>query len=192
MSEKKIVLALTGASGIPIGLRLAEELSEEFKLFTVVSDSAKKVMEEETDDREESMESLEELSEEVYFEDEVEAPFASGSFETEGMVVCPCSMKTLSSLATGRSSNLIERAGDVCIKEKRKLVLVPRETPFSQIHLENMLKLSRMEVDIVPPVLGFYFDPESIDDMVNYTVGKVLERFEISKGLYNTWEGGIE
>lgn len=189
MSEKRIVLALTGASGIPIGLRLAEELSEDFKLFTIVSDSAVKVMEEETDSKKENMEKLESLSEEVYSEEEVEASVASGSFETEGMIVCPCSMKTLSGLATGRSSNLIERAGDVCIKEGRKLVLVPRETPFSQIHLENMLKLSRVGADIVPPVLGFYFDPDGLGDVVDYTVGKVLERFEISKGLYDNWSG---
>ncbi len=186
----KITLALTGASGIPVGVRLAEELSEECDLITVVSDSALKVMDEETHSREETMEILQELSEEVYTEDMIDAPVASGSFRTDGMVVCPCSMKTLSGLATGRSSNLVERACDVCLKERRKLVLVPREIPFNEIHLENMLNLSRMGVDIVPPVVGFYFGPEDIDDIVDYIVGKVLERFEIFKGLYNEWEGG--
>lgn len=188
MFDVRITLALTGASGIPIGVRLAEELSEECELFTVVSDSAKRVMEEETDDKEETMGRLDEVSNEIYSEDEIDASIASGSFETEGMIVCPCSMKTLSGLATGRSSNLVERAGDVCIKENRKLVLVPRETPFSQIHLENMLKLSKVGADIVPPVLGFYFDPEDIGDIVDYTVGKVLERFEIGRDLYDEWD----
>ncbi len=186
----RITLAITGASGIPIGVRLAEELSEECELITVVSDSALRVMDEETDSRKQTMGVLKSLSEEIYREDMIDAPVASGSFRTDGMVVCPCSMKTLSGLATGRSSNLVERAGDVCLKERRKLVLVPREIPFSEIHLKNMLDLSRMGVDIVPPVLGFYFKPDGIDDMVDYIVGKVLERFEISKGLYNEWEGG--
>ncbi len=187
--KMRITLALTGASGVPIGIRLAEELSDECELFTVVSDSAKKVMETETENKKEALERLGELSDSVRQEDEIEAPIASGSFETEGMIVCPCSMKTLSGLATGRSSNLIERAGDVCIKENRKLVLVPRETPLSQIHLENMLKLSRAGADIVPPVLGFYFKPDGLDGVVDYIVSKVLERFGIRGDLYNRWNG---
>ena len=189
MGEKNIVLALTGASGIPIGLKLAEELSEEFDLFTVVSSSAKEVMEHEVNDKEEVLRKLKDLSEEFYEEDEIEAPIASGSFQTEGMIVAPCSMKTLSGLATGRSSNLVERAGDVCIKEDRKLILVPREVPLNQIHLENMLKLSKVGADIVPPMMGFYFDLDSVEDLTDYVVGKILERSGVDHNLYNKWEG---
>jgi len=186
-SKMRFVLGITGASGIPIGVRVAEKLADEGKLFTVVSDAAKKVMEYETDDKEDTMRKLGEYSEDVYGEDEIEAPIASGSFDTRGMVIAPCSMNTLGSLAHGLSSNLVERAGDVCIKERRKLVLVPRETPLGQIHLENMHKLSEAGVDIVPPMLGFYFGPDTIDDLVDYVTGKVLERFGIKNKMYRKW-----
>lgn len=183
----RFVLALTGASGIPVGVRVAEKLAEEGKLFTVVSDAAEKVMEYETEDKEDTMRKLDEYSEEIYGEDDIEAPIASGSFQAEGMVIAPCSMNTLGSLASGLSSNLVERAGDVCLKERRKLVLVPRETPLSQVHLENMHKMSKAGADIVPPMLGFYFEPDDVDDLVDYIAEKVLERFGIKKEMYRGW-----
>lgn len=183
----KIILGITGASGIPISLKLAEELSKEHQLITVVTESAKKVMEYEAEDN--VLEKLSELSSELYTEDNMAASISSGSNKTKGMVIAPCSMKTLGSIANGISNTLVSRAADVCLKEKRKLVLVPRESPLSTIHLENMTKLSKMNVDILPPILGFYYEPQNIDDVVDHVVGKVLERFEIEHDLYDKWDG---
>lgn len=104
------------------------------------------------------------------------------------MIIAPCSMKTLGALAAGISDNLIERAADVCLKEKRKLILMPRETPLNQIHLENMTKLSQAGADIVPPMLGFYFNPKTKQDLIDYIVGKLLERLGQKHDLYQAWQ----
>lgn len=185
----RITLALTGASGIPVGVRIAEELSRRCELYTMVTDAAKKAMGYEVEDVDESMEYLQELSDSIYGEEEIEAPIASGSFETAGMVIAPCSMNTLGAVASGLSDNLVERAADVCLKEGRKLVLVPRETPLSGIHIENMLKLKKYGADIVPPVLGFYYEPKKVEDVLDHITGKVLERFGIEHDLYKKWKG---
>jgi 4-hydroxy-3-polyprenylbenzoate decarboxylase len=121
--------------------------------------------------------------------EEIGACIASGSFLTEGMAVVPCSMSTLSGIAHGRSSNLLERAADVVLKEGRSLLVAPREMPLNTIHLENMLTLSRMGVAIVPPMPGFYHHPETIEDMVNFVVGKILDRLRIPNQLFDRWEG---
>ena len=119
--------------------------------------------------------------------DYISGAIASGSFRTDGMVVVPCSMSSVSGIASGSSSNLLERAADVIIKESRPLVLVPRETPLSAIHLENLLKLARLGIKIVPPMPGFYSKPESIDDIVDNTVGRVLDQMGVENELCKRW-----
>ncbi|XLM19963.1 UbiX family flavin prenyltransferase, partial [Chromobacterium piscinae] len=124
---------------------------------------------------------------EVYGREEWFAPAASGSNPPDAMVVCPCSMGTLAAIRHGMSDNLIERAADVCIKEQRKLVLVPRETPLSAIHLENMLELARLGVVILPPSPGFYTHPKSVDDMVDFVVSRVLDQLGVEQTLTPRW-----
>ena len=120
---------------------------------------------------------------------DLNAPISSGSYKTDGMLVVPCSMKTLSSIASGFAGNLIERAADVSIKEGRKLLLSPREMPFSAIHLENMLKLSRLGVIIAPPVPAFYHKPDSVEDISDFITGKILDSMGIHNGLFKRWGG---
>ncbi|WP_229111220.1 UbiX family flavin prenyltransferase [Halapricum desulfuricans] len=184
----RVVVGITGASGIPIAVRTVEALSEHGEVVTVVTDAAKSVMAHERGDREATMKHLEELSAAVYGEDAVHAPVASGSVRTDGMVIVPASMNTVAAVATGRSDTLVSRAADVTLKERRRLVVVPRETPLSELHLENLLKLARMGVEVVPPVLGFYFDPEDPADFVDHVVGKILERFDLEHDRYDAWE----
>ena len=123
----------------------------------------------------------------VFGEDEWTAPVASGSNNMDSMVVCPCSMGALSAIATGASNNLIERAADVTLKERKKLILVPRESPYSDIHLENMLKLSRMDAVIVDANPGFYNQPKSIDDLVDFVVAKIMDQLRIDNDLQPGW-----
>jgi 4-hydroxy-3-polyprenylbenzoate decarboxylase len=183
----RIVLAVTGASGTPIAVRTAEELAEHVEVIAVVSDAAEAVMAHETDDPEAARERLETAASSVYGEEALAAPIASGSTSTDGMVVAPCSMNTLSGIAHGRGDTLITRAADVTLKERRRLVVVPREIPLDQRHLENMQALAAQGVDVVPPMLGFYFDPETVEDLVDHVVGKVLERFDLEHDLYDSW-----
>lgn len=182
----KIIVALTGASGIAYGLRLAEALKEE-ELSIAVSENAKKVMKYETGGAEKTLKELGRYGK-LYNEDEIEAPPASGSSSFDAMVICPCSMKTLSAIANGYSYNLITRSADVMLKEKRMLVLVPRETPISAIHLENMLKLSRLGVIMLPASPGLYNKPKNIDDIVNFIVGKILDSLRVDNNLYKRWD----
>jgi 4-hydroxy-3-polyprenylbenzoate decarboxylase len=125
----------------------------------------------------------------VYGDDNLAAPISSGSFKTDGMAIVPCSMKTLASIANGFDDSLISRAAGVCIKEGRKLVVVPRETPLSAIHLENMAKLSGTGAVILPAMPGFYHRPKSIDELVSHVVGKVLDQFGIEHSLFRRWGG---
>lgn len=186
----RIVLGISGASGIPIAVETAEALSAHFEVHTVVTEAAKAVMSHETDRQATTMETLESASKAVYTESQLAAPIASGSFDTAGMVVVPASMKTVAGIATGLSQNLLVRAADVTLKEDRRLVVVPRETPLGEAHLENLLTLRQRGVMIVPPVLGFYFDPETVEDMVDHVVGKILERFDVDHDRYERWDGG--
>lgn len=142
----------------------------------------------ETAGREDALERIERHSAAVYGEDEIYAPVASGSVDADGMVIVPCSMNTLAAVASGLSGSLVTRAADVTLKEGRKLVVVPRETPLNQAHLENMLTLSKRGVDVVPPMLGFYFDPATREDFVDHVVGKILERFGVEHDLYDAWD----
>jgi flavin prenyltransferase len=130
---------------------------------------------------------VQKLSTRWYDNKNMAAPISSGSFKTDGMVIIPCSMKTLASIANGLDDSLISRAASVCIKENRKLVVVPRETPLSKIHLENMVKLSELGVSILPAMPGFYYHPRTIDDLLFHIVGKVLDQFNIENNMFNRW-----
>jgi 4-hydroxy-3-polyprenylbenzoate decarboxylase len=127
------------------------------------------------------------LADFIYDENDLGAAISGGSFKIDGMIIAPCSMKTLSGIAYGYSENLMARAADVCIKERRKLLLLTRETPLSAIHLENMLKLSRMGVEIMPPVPAFYSKPQSVDDIINHTVGRIMDHFGFENQLFRRW-----
>lgn len=197
--HKTIVLAITGASGAQYAARLlAYLLTRGDKLYLLVTKAAQVVINLETDlDWPSATHALQEklcaqygvTSQQLHVcgENEWTAPIASGSSSVDAMVVCPCSMGTLSSIAVGASGNLLERAADVMIKERRKLILLPREMPFSDIHLENMLKLSRMGVVIMPPSPGFYNKPRSIDDMVDFVVAKILDHLGIEQTIQPRW-----
>ena len=188
---KPYSVAITGASGVIYGLRLVEVLVDrKVPVELVVSDTARIVMKEEMG----SEARLPEASRLVRIHDfhDFTAPIASGSYPIEGMVIVPCSMGTLGAVASGLSQNLIHRAADCAIKEGRKLILVPREMPLSAIHLENMLKLARLGVKIVPPMPAFYSSQENISDLVDFVVGKVLDQMDIPHALYPRWVGSIK
>ena len=203
MKRKRIVLAMTGASGAIYGLRLgAEILGSGAHLAMLVSDAGVQVLREETglDLRGGCDEVSRALAAhlrpgtgqfEYFAGDDFLAPVASGSSAPDAMVVCPCTMGTLARIACGNSANLLERCADVMVKERRPLVLVPRETPLSEIHLENMLKLTRLGVRMVPAMPAFYHRPESVDDLVNFVVGKVLDQLGIENNLFKRWGGGM-
>ena len=180
----KVVLAVTGASGVVYGVRLASELAKAgTELTIIVSDAAKRVLAAETQD------GLKQLKRHgrLLTEHDIDADISSGSVETDAVVVCPCSMKTSAAIANGYAYNLICRTADVAIKEQRRLVLVVREMPFSAIHLENMLKLARLGAVILPACPGFYHEPKTVNDMVDHVVGKVLDVLGVESELYKRW-----
>lgn len=198
MSEQ-ITLALTGASGVQYGLRLLECLVKtDCQIFMMVSGAARVVAAMETNiTLEGDSARIEDYLTNLYqarpgqikvFElDQWTAPVASGSGSGGKMVICPCSMSTLSAVACGNSNNLIERASDVALKERHKLILVPRESPYSEIHLENMLKLTRMGAVIVPASPGFYHKPATVDDMIDFVVARILSQLHIEQDLMPGW-----
>lgn len=197
--KKRYVMAITGATGPVIGLRVLKALAAVFEVHTVISAQSFSIIRDETgldltgDSRGDIEGKIRSVcgSDDVCYHDErdFEAPVSSGSFKTEGMCVVPCSMKSLAGIAGGYANSLIERAADVTIKEGRPLVLSPREMPFSAIHLENMLKLSRMGVKIIPPVVGFYHRPATIDDIVNFIAGRILDSIGVQEhDLYRRWK----
>lgn len=193
---KRWIVGITGASGIRYGLRLLNVLSsQDVEVHLVLSESARWVMREEEGIKIPhgalSSEALIGESREniiVHAPENISAPIASGSFGTEGMVIIPCSMSTLGAIATGASQHLVHRAADVVLKEGRKLVLVPRETPLSAIHLENMLKLSRLGVHIVPAMPGFYHRPTSIEELIDMQVLKTLDVMGIHTDIAKRWK----
>jgi flavin prenyltransferase len=183
---KNIIVAITGASGVIIGIRLLEELNKaKCKVHLILSNWAKKNIAIET---EYSINYIQDIAYEFYDIDAIEAPVASGSYLIDGMIIAPCSMKTMSAIANGYSDNLITRAADVSIKESRKLIIAPRETPISQIHLKNMLELSKMGVVLFPPMIGFYYKPKTIDDIINHIIGKILDNLKIKNDLFTRWK----
>ncbi|HSW62856.1 MAG TPA: flavin prenyltransferase UbiX [Dissulfurispiraceae bacterium] len=193
MSMKRYVLAITGASGSVLGIRLLEELLRHAEVHLLVSLNTFPIIRGETgidwaDNTEQAVRKQYGTDRLYFFDDgQMYAPVASGSFKTDGMFIVPCSMKTLSGIACGYANNLIERAADVTMKEGRPLLLAPREMPFSAIHLENMLKLARIGVKIAPPVPAFYQEPQSLDQMVDFLVGKILDAMGIDHDLFRRW-----
>jgi flavin prenyltransferase len=199
MNPPTITLALSGASGMPYALRLLEMLlGAGCRVYLLYSQAAQVVLAQESDCRlpADSRAARQILAErfqagedrlQVFGREDWFAPVASGSHPADAMVVCPCSMGTLAAIAGGLSDNLIERAADVMLKEGRKLVLVPREAPFSAIHLENMLKLARLGVTILPANPGFYHHPQSVADLVDFIVARLLDQLGIKHQLLPRW-----
>ncbi|HEX9121756.1 MAG TPA: UbiX family flavin prenyltransferase [Actinomycetota bacterium] len=180
-----LVVAMTGATGAVYGIRLLEALREAGReTHLVISEWAERTMVAETSWKPADVRAL---ATHVHREDDLDAPPGSGTLLTGGMVVAPCSMKTLAAIANGISQNLIHRAADVTIKEGRKLVLLVRESPLSVIHLENMLRVARTGGVIMPPVPAFYAKPASLDEMVDHTVGRVLDHFGVPHELVRRW-----
>jgi 4-hydroxy-3-polyprenylbenzoate decarboxylase len=197
--NRTIAVGMTGASGAQYGFRLLQSLIEtDHRVYLMISKAAQVVIGMETNislpGRTGEIQKV--LTKQfnaadhqlrVFGEDEWTSPVASGSNDVSAMVVCPCSMGALSAIAHGASNNLLERAADVMLKERKKLVLVPRETPYSDIHLENMLKLSRMDAVIVDANPGFYNKPESMQDLVDFVVAKILDQLAVEHRLQPRW-----
>lgn len=188
---KRIVIGITGASGSIYAKRLIEELIKlEVELHVVATETAEKVFAYELDlDFRAYMAELKEQYHQLILEENTNlfAGVASGSYGFDAMIVAPCSMGTLSEIACGLSKTLLVRAADVALKEKRPLVLVPRETPLNEIHLENMLKLARMNASILPAMPGFYHKPKALEEAVDFVVGKIMDHLGIDHELYQKW-----
>ncbi|WP_022669747.1 UbiX family flavin prenyltransferase [Hippea alviniae] len=182
----KIAVLISGASGSILSKRLIEVLNDNHELFVVASDEAKWIFKQETE--EEFDEFIRKKKCKVFKNSDFSSPLASGSFKIDAGIIIPCSVKTLSAVACGYASNLITRCADVCIKEKRKLIMVVRETPLSPIHLENMLKLSKIGVVILPPMLTFYNKPKNLEDAVDFVIGKLLDQLNLHNNLFKRWE----
>lgn len=183
----RLIVAITGASGVIYGKRLLEVLQQKnVETYLIISRAAEKVIEHELELKREE---LEKLATHVFRVDDLDAPVLSGSFKTDGMIIIPCSMKTLAGIAHGYSANLILRAADVTLKEGRKLLLVPRETPLNSVHLSNMLKLAKLGAKIIPAMPAYYHKPRSIMDLVDYVVGKIFDFLGIEHTLYERWGG---
>ena len=181
-----IVIGFSGASGIIYGIRLLEVLhSNNIQTYLIISEWAKKNIVIETP---KTLEYVKSLSSVNYDNSKLDASVSSGSFLHDGMVIVPCSMKSLSSIANGYDDTLISRAASVTLKESRKLILVPRETPLSRIHLENMIKVQEAGAIILPAMPGFYHNPSSIDQIVDHLVGKILDQLKIKHELFKRWK----
>ena len=195
---KPYIVAISGASGSVYGIRLVEELVKSgIPVHLVISGTAFSIIKSETGiafSGKTAAETTKKVHQyfasktvKYYSEKDLYAPASSGSFLTRGMFIVPCSMKTLSGIANGYANNLIERAADVVIKEGRRLIIAPREMPFSSIHLENMLRLSRLGATIAPPVPAFYQNPKKLQDIVDFVVGKILDSAGIKHDLFKRW-----
>lgn len=196
--EKTITLAMTGASGAQYGLKLLDYLIQaRCRVYFLISSAARIVVATETDMELPEDDALEEFLSDyfdaapeqlkVFTKEDWFAPVASGSASPSSMVICPASGGCISAIAHGASNNLIERAADVAIKERRQLIVVPRETPVSVIHLENQLKLAQLGVTIMPASPGFYQNPETVEDMVNFMVARILDQLGVAQGLLPRW-----
>jgi len=185
--SSRLIVGITGATGSIFGIRLLQALAGSgVETHVVVSKWGMRTLAHETSF---TLEQVQAMATACYSPNDQGAAISSGSFVTSGMVVAPCSMRTLAAIANGQGDHLIHRAADVILKERRKLVLVVREMPLNDIHLENMLKLSRMGVVILPPVPAFYNHPHSIDEMVDHIVMRILDQFDIHLGLTERWDG---
>jgi flavin prenyltransferase len=184
----RLVVGITGASGTIYGVRLLEVLGQQgVETHLIMSEAARRVAELETGY---AVEQIEALAGCVHRNSEIDAPVASGSFRTMGMIVAPCSIKSLSAIANSYNDSLLARAADVVLKERRKLVLVVRETPLHLGHLRLMAQATEYGAVILPPMPAFYHQPQTIADLVDQTVGKVLDQFGFDHDLYRRWQGG--
>lgn len=185
-TKKRLVVGISGASGIIYGVRLLEALRMlQIETHLVVSRAGDQTRAIETTLTAQGLRALADVS---YPAHDIGATIASGSFRTMGMIIAPCSVRTLAEIATGVTSSLLTRAADVALKERRRVVLMVRETPLNMVHLENLLKVTQMGAIVAPPVPSFYNHPSSIDDMVTYTVGRVLDLFDLEIPSLNRWE----
>jgi 4-hydroxy-3-polyprenylbenzoate decarboxylase len=172
---RKIIVAISGSSGVNLGKKFVKNLPEDIKSYLIVSKNAKVVFKEEENVT-------------IYDDNDIAAAVASGSFGCDAMAVIPASMNTLAKISCGIADNLTTRAASVMIKERKTLLLAPREMPYSSIALENMLKLSNLGIIIAPPVLGYYANPKSLDDMENFMIGKWFDLLNIKHNLYKKWK----
>ena len=181
-----IVVAITGASGVIYGIRLLEALKElKIENALIISDSAKTVIKSETDWE---IKDIISLADNYYRFDDLTASINSGSFKFDSLAIVPCSMKTLSSIANGYAGNTITRVADVSLKERRTTVIVPRETPLRTTHIKNILTLSQEGAIILPAMPGFYSDHDSVDNQINFVVGKILDSLNIENNLFKRWK----
>ena len=184
---KNLIIGMTGSSGAILGARLLEVLANtDIETHLIVSKWAQQTLEHETSY---TLDALRKLASETYSVGDMGAKISSGSFHTDGMVIVPCSMRSVACIAHGLGDHLVHRAADVILKERRKLVVVPRELPLSTLHLENLLKLSKMDVTILPPMPAFYNHPKSLDDMVDHIVMRILDQFNVARELVSRWDG---
>ncbi len=186
----RLIIGMSGASGVIYGIRLLEVLSrvEQVETHLVLSDSAKLNIAIETD---RSAKEVQALADEVYSNKDIAARLASGSFKTDGMIVAPCAVKTLSAIANSYADSLLVRAADVVLKERRRLVLVPRETPLHTGHCELLLKASQMGAILAPPMPAHYINPMTVDELVDHHVGRILDLFDLDPGLVQRWQGPV-
>ena len=186
---KRIIVGITGATGAIFGVRVLEALGAAgVETHLVLSTWGQSTVEHETGL---TFDDLRRRAAVVHGSGNMAATVSSGSFRTEGMIVVPCTMRTAAAIAYGYGENLVQRAADVVLKERRRLVVVPRETPLSEVHLESLLKLARMGVAIVPPMPAFYNNPASIDDIVNHITARVLDQFDIDARFAKRWDGRL-
>ncbi|MHC9295416.1 UbiX family flavin prenyltransferase [Mycobacterium sp. LTG2003] len=187
--RRRVIVGITGASGSILGIRMLERLRElDVESHLIVSAWGARTLEHETTW---TAAEVRELADFAHKPGDLGACVSSGSFHTDGMLIAPCSMKTLAAIASGYTEDLMARAADVVLKERRRLVLLAREAPLSEIHLENMLKLARMGVSIVPPVPAFYNHPKTVDDMVDYIVTRALDQVGIASDEAPRWDGNM-
>ena len=182
--DLKIIVGITGASGTQLGFKFLSLIPKEIEVFAIVSKSAKKALKLEENKRYKKLNNVTYLS-----DDNLAASVSSGSFKTDGYIIVPCSMNTLAKCAVGISDTLITRVFSVMLKEKRKIVIAPREMPLNTIQLENMTKLSHLNVSIAPPVLGYYSEQQTLQEMENFIIGKWFDLLNIEHNLYKRWEG---
>ncbi|MCE3232303.1 MAG: 3-octaprenyl-4-hydroxybenzoate carboxy-lyase [Rickettsiaceae bacterium] len=187
MVKNRLIIGISGASGAVYGLRLLQALkSTDIETHLVISKAGHITISQELGLK---ISDVNQLADWCYNVDDIGAAISSGSFKTMGMVIAPCSVKTMSEIATGVTSNLLSRAADVILKERRKLVLCVRETPFHLGHLRTMTSLAEMGAVIVPPLPAFYPNPQSVDDIVNHSVGRILDLFDLENDLVKRWQG---
>ncbi|MFA6811096.1 MAG: UbiX family flavin prenyltransferase [Desulfoplanes sp.] len=188
LRPSRYILAVTGASGMPYAVYLASALADtpDREVHVIISEAAKKILRLETVD---GLDVLQAKATKIWEPDDIAGSPASGSWQHDGMIVCPCSMASLAAIANGLASNLILRAADVTLKEKRPLILVPRETPYSRIHLQNMLAVHDAGAIILPPCPGFYARPQTINDLLAHVCGRILDQLHIPQHLFAEWSG---